>query len=92
MSREDAAGVTRRLLALHAIHPASRGQFEDALTLASTHQLQFWDALILATAADAGCRILLSEDMSDGFVWRGCTVVNPFAEPTHPLLADALRA
>ena len=60
-------------------------------SLAATHRLQIWDALILATAAGAGCRLLLSEDMQDGFVWKGCTVANPFAAPLHPLLADALR-
>jgi hypothetical protein len=35
--------------------------------------------------------VLLSEDMQHGFVYRGVTVINPFAEPAHPLLADALR-
>lgn len=65
--------------------------WDDALELAATHGLQFWDALILVTAAQAGCSLLLSEDMQDGFVHRGVTVANPFAEPLHPLLADALR-
>jgi predicted nucleic acid-binding protein len=34
--------------------------------------------------------LLLSEDMQHGFVSRGMTVVNPFAEPTHPKLAALL--
>jgi len=70
---------------------ADRDCFAQALQLAAEQQLQIWDALILATAASAGCRILLSEDMQHGFVYRGVTVINPFAEPAHPLLADALR-
>jgi predicted nucleic acid-binding protein len=65
--------------------------FRDAIELAATSSLQIWDALILATAAEAGCIALLSEDMQHGFVHRGVTVINPFAEPEHPLLADALR-
>jgi predicted nucleic acid-binding protein len=65
--------------------------WDGALTLAATHGLQFWDALILATAAEAGCALLLSEDMQDGFVHRGVTIANPFADPLHPLLVDALR-
>lgn len=65
--------------------------WDGALALAATHRLQFWDALILVTAAEAGCALLLSEDMQDGFVYRGVTVANPFADPLHPLLADALR-
>ena len=40
-----------------------------------------------AVAADAGCRLLLSEDLQDGFTWRGVTVVDPFADKPHPLLA-----
>lgn len=63
----------------------------SAFALAADHNLQVWDALILSTAASAGCRVLLSEGMQHGFVWRGCTIVNPFIEPMHPLLADALR-
>lgn len=64
--------------------------FFAALDLATAHHLQFWDALILATAAEARCRLLLSEDLADGFVHRGCTVADPFGEKLHPLLADAL--
>jgi len=61
-----------------------------ALDLAVDHKLQFWDALIFTAAADAGCTLLLSEDMQHGFVSRGMTVANPFAEPTHPKLAALL--
>lgn len=59
----------------------------SAMDLVSAHQLHTWDAAILAAAADAGCRVLLSEDLQEGFTWSGVTVVNPFADPVHPLLA-----
>jgi predicted nucleic acid-binding protein len=59
-----------------------------AADLAATHSLQFWDALILSVAAAHRCRVLLSEDMSDGFVWQGVTVVNPFATKKHALMAQ----
>jgi predicted nucleic acid-binding protein len=62
-----------------------------ALDLAVDHQLSIWDAVILASAAQAGCRLLLSEDMQEGFTWRGLTVVNPVAAAPHPLLAAFLR-
>jgi predicted nucleic acid-binding protein len=62
-----------------------------ALDLAVDHQLSVWDAVILAAAAGAGCRLLLSEDMQEGFTWRGLTVVNPVAASPHPLLAAVLR-
>jgi len=62
---------------------------QAALDLCVDHQLVIWDALILATAADARCRLLLTEDMQHGFTWRGVTLVNPFVAPAHPLLAQA---
>ena len=50
----------------------------DAMELSTTHQFAIWDAIMLAGAAQAGCRVLLSEDMQHGFTWRGVTVRNPF--------------
>lgn len=61
----------------------------QAVGLAVDHQLRIWDAIVLATAAEAGCQLLLTEDLQDGFVWAGVTVVNPFAVSSHALL-DAL--
>lgn len=66
--------------------------FQAALDLSVDHGLQVWDALILAVVAENRCRLLLSEDLHSGFSWRGVTVVNPFAEPEHRLLANFLSA
>jgi predicted nucleic acid-binding protein len=62
----------------------------SASDLAADHNLKIWDAVILSAAAAAGCRLLLSEDMHAGFTWNGVTVVNPFAEPRHKLLAELI--
>lgn len=61
-----------------------------AADLATDHQLAIWDAVILSAAAEAGCRLLLSEDMHDGFIWRGVAVTNPFSAHRHELLANLL--
>jgi len=61
-----------------------------AADLAVDHRLGIWDAVILAAAAAAGCRPLLSEDLHEGFTWRGVAVTNPFAATPHPLLAALL--
>jgi predicted nucleic acid-binding protein len=37
-------------------------------------------------AAENRCRLLLSDDFSSGFTWRGVTVVNPFAPQRSELL------
>ena len=63
----------------------------SALDLHADHQLPIWDALILAVAAEQGCRLLLSEDYQSGFTWHGVTVIDPFASRQHPLLRQALK-
>lgn len=67
------------------------GSVLAATDLVVDHKLQFWDSLILTAAANAGCTLLLSEDMQSGFVTRGVTIVDPFAKRPHPKLA-ALKA
>jgi predicted nucleic acid-binding protein len=63
-----------------------------AVDLAADHRLSIWDAVVLAVAAEAGCRAVLSEDMQQGFTWRGLTVVDPFSPTPHPLLSALLAA
>lgn len=61
-----------------------------AADLATDHQLGIWDAVILSATAEAGCRLLLSEDLQEGFTWKGVTVTNPFSTPKNELLAALL--
>ena len=62
-----------------------------AAELAASHRFSFWDGVILASAAESGCRLLLSEDLQEGLTWNGVTVTNPFGVSPHPLLTDLLR-
>lgn len=61
-----------------------------ATQLAQDHQFAIWDGVILSAAAEAGSRLLLSEDLQAGFTWRGVTIVNPFTQPRAELLAAFL--
>jgi predicted nucleic acid-binding protein len=63
-----------------------------AVDLASDHQVSIWDSVILSAAAEAGCRLLLSEDLHDGYSWQGVTVANPFSSPQHELLKALLAS
>jgi len=38
----------------------------------------FWDSLIVEAALQAGCSILISEDMQDGFIIDAMQIQNPF--------------
>lgn len=75
----------------YAIVETSEAVIVNAADLASDHGLTIWDSVVLAASAEAGCRLLLSEDLQEGFTWRGVTVTNPFAPTLHPILAAILR-
>jgi predicted nucleic acid-binding protein len=64
----------------------------NAIDLVVSHKIRIWDAIILASAASAGCRFLLSEDLHDGFTWGGVTVVNPFLDSKPAMLEAILSA
>jgi predicted nucleic acid-binding protein len=68
----------------------SSATMHAAADLAADHRLGIWDSVIFAAAAEAGCRLLLSEDLQEGFTWRGVTVTNPFAPARHKLLEALL--
>jgi predicted nucleic acid-binding protein len=70
----------------YEVAQSSWASFQAAMDLAVDHKLQIWDALIMAVAAENQCRLLLSEDLQTGFIWRGITVVNPFDSQHSPLL------
>lgn len=74
-----------------ALAPTTEPAMLSAIDLAADHRLSIWDSVMVSVASEAGCRLLLSEDLQDGFTWRGVTVANPFAAPQHPLLASLLR-
>jgi len=63
--------------------PLTVATHESAVALARRYRLHIYDALIVASAAEAGCGELLTEDMSDGMTIGGVTIRNPFG-PSMP--------
>jgi len=61
------------------IRPLTAGIHRLALELAREDGLSFYDALVVAAAAEARCRVLLTEDMQHGRKVAGVTIKNPFA-------------
>lgn len=75
--------VDQALAALRAFCPPplplTAATHEAALALAARYGFAFYDALIAASALEAGCPTLLSEDLQDGQTIEGrLTVHNPF--------------
>lgn len=91
IARREARDIVGLAESKYLIVAGTRSCFQDAFDLATDHKLQFWDSLILSTAANAGCALLLSEDMQDGFTVRGMTIANPFLETAQPALGRLLN-
>jgi predicted nucleic acid-binding protein len=56
----------------------------SAIDLHRLHSLSFWDALIVQSAANAGCPRVLSEDLQHGQTIAGVRIENPFLGVPHP--------
>lgn len=63
---------------LDAIVPITVSTHTGAARLARDHHLHIYDALIVASALEAGCDTLFSEDLQHGRSFAGLTIVNPF--------------
>jgi predicted nucleic acid-binding protein len=51
-----------------------------AVSVKDEYGIQFYDALIVATAAKLGCHEIVSEDLNPGQTYCGMAVVNPFVQ------------
>ncbi len=89
-SREEARAAVMVWSGSYPLIATTDKVLTAGIELAQKHRLFVWDAVILSAAAESGCRLLLSEDMHDGFAWSGVTIVNPFAPDPHPLLERLL--
>ena len=65
--------------------------FEDAKLARVLHEryrCSWWDSLLIASALALGCSHFLSEDLQDGQVIDGLTIVDPFAHSPGEILAS----
>jgi predicted nucleic acid-binding protein len=65
---------------LEPVHPLTVEVHAQAVKLARSGALSFYDALIIAAAADAGCRLVLTEDLQHGRKFGAVAIQNPFRE------------
>jgi predicted nucleic acid-binding protein len=80
--KPDVASQIISDLAVWQIHQPGVGDVLDAIRLQSRYQLAFWDAMMLASAAALGCKIVWSEDLNPGQPYDQVMVSNPFAPAT----------
>ena len=65
------------LLPLCEIHSSS-ALLREALRTSTETGYSYYDALVLAAAAEAGCRTLYSEDLQHGQTVNSVKILNPF--------------
>jgi predicted nucleic acid-binding protein len=85
-----AASLVTRWLVAFPCAGASANAVRSAIATAMTGRASYWDALLVATAAEAGCTLILSEDMADGSTLGGVEIHNPFTR-TGQLTARTRR-
>jgi predicted nucleic acid-binding protein len=72
---------------------ASAGAVVAALDHVLGGRTSYWHRLLIATAAEAGCSTILTEDMENGVVLGGVRVISPFRRLGLSKAADhVLRA
>lgn len=72
------------------VFAANEDCLANAMFAVREHRLSFWDAMIWATAREAGGQVVFSEDFQDGQTLDGVTFINPFLERNATLLAAVL--
>ncbi len=50
----------------------------EGISIKRRYKISFWDALIVAAAKSASCKIIFTEDLSHGMKIEGVEIVNPF--------------
>jgi predicted nucleic acid-binding protein len=78
--RSAAAAQVENWLTVFPCVAASASAIRRALADNLAGRASYWDALLVATAAEAGCGLVLTEDMAHGAVLGGVQIHNPFAE------------
>ena len=72
-----AKGVLKTF-AVFEIVQVSAPLIQEAIDCSILNRLSFWDSLILAAAASAGCSVVMSEDLNAKQSILGVTILNPF--------------
>ena len=62
------------------LQPLDSVTTDATLRIKNRYGFSYWDAQVLAAAHAAGATLLLTEDLQDGQVIEGVTVVDPFRE------------
>src|SRR5205807_10600358 len=81
MTIAEASEALAAVRAICQIVGLSEQTHDDGLQIAERYGLSIYDAMIVAAALLAGCKIIFSEDMQNGMSFDGSLgIANPFAD------------
>ncbi len=79
VSMDSLRQIVKNLFGLYRVGVISDVTITKAIDLSSQLTLPYWDSLIVASAIEAGCNVLYTEDLQHGqVIERNLTVKNPF--------------
>lgn len=80
LSWETVNEIIELIRSLCPVEPLTIQTHDQGRTIAQRYQLNIFDAMIAASALNAGCEILYSEDMHDGLlIEERVQICNPFS-------------
>jgi predicted nucleic acid-binding protein len=74
-----AAKAVLKTFTVFEIVVAGPALIHEAIDCSVLNTISFWDSLVLAAAASAGCNTLYTEDLNHGQVIMGVRIQNPLA-------------
>ena len=75
----ESAAERMKSLSRWRVHSPLPDDVVAAAIWSTRHQLSFWDAMIVRSAAELRCHTLWTEDLNDGQVIEGVRLANPFS-------------
>ena len=75
----DEAAVVVSDFSAWRTHAPNSADVVAAIDIHRLSRISFWDAMIVRSAAKLVCPVLYSEDLDDGQVYEGVSVVDPFS-------------
>lgn len=67
-----------RTLSRWSVHSPLAHDVVAATEIADSARISFWDAMVIRSASQMGCRVLWSEDLNSGQTVAGVEIHNPF--------------
>jgi len=91
LSYEEAERFIEEWRSVFSIIVAGEAALMAATKVVREHHISFWDAMLWATARQAACTHIFSEDMQHGRNLGGVEIVNPFDKDTADVFLNLLR-